>query len=265
MYNYYVSVDIGHILNEWPFEPGQVSARRIRGADGRDKIQLRLDLGLLQMEVTGRPDGARPHGFESLLSYYEHQLEAHRQQSGSDSGFQVDEEGCELLRSESLMFYHRYLAEFVLEDYEAVERDTLRNLRLMDFLNQHAEEESDRYALDQYRPYVLMMYTRSRARTALGSNRAKAAVSILRSGIEQITQFYRKWGQEELIAESGELAVLRAMLSELESRVPVDPVQRLRRELAKAVREERYEDAANLRDQLNAATGKGKDAENSEL
>ena len=32
---------------------------------------MRIDLGLLQMELDGRPDGQRPHGFESLLDYYE--------------------------------------------------------------------------------------------------------------------------------------------------------------------------------------------------
>lgn len=245
-----MNVDIGSILNDWPFEPGQVSARRIRGADGRDKIQLRLDMGLLQMEVTGRPDGTRPRGAESLLDFHEQQLDDHRQRTGGESGFHIDEDDCELLRNEAQMYYHRYLAEFVLEDYDAVERDTLRNLRVMDFLNQHAQEESDRYAMDQYRPYVLMMHTRARARLAAGQNRVKAAVSELRSGIEQITQFYRKWDQEDAIAESGELAVLRAMIAELETRVPVDPVQRLQKELARAIREERYEEAASIRDQL---------------
>ena len=144
-----MNVDIGSILSDWPFEPGQVSARRIRGADGRDKIQLRLDMGLLQMEVVGRPDGTRPHGCECWLSYYENQLEAHRQRTGGEEGFHIDEDGCERLRNEAQMYYHRYLAEFVLEDYEAVERDTQRNLRVMDFLNTYAQDDTDRFAMDQ--------------------------------------------------------------------------------------------------------------------
>ena len=250
-----MNVDIGSILNDWPFEQGQVSARRIRGADGRDKLQLRLDMGLLQMEVTGRPDGDRPHGFECLLSYHESQLNKHRQRVGSDNGFDLDEDACERLRNEAQMYYHRYLAEFVLEDYEAVERDTQRNLRVMDFLNEHAREDSDRFAMDQYRPYVMMMHARARARLAAGQNRVKAAIGVLRNGIEQITQFYRKWGQEEAIPESGELAVLRAMIAEFEPRVPVDPIQRLRSELARAIRDERYEEAASIRDQIKTATG----------
>jgi hypothetical protein len=248
-----MSLDISHILNDWPYEPGQVTARRIRGADGREKIQLRLDLGLLQMEVTGRPDGHRPHGFETMLDYYESQLQRHNEE-GAAGTFELDEQACELLRAESLMFYHRYLAEFILEDFAAVERDTMRNLRLMDFCQAYAADEGDRMVLEQYRPYVLMMCARARARLDTADNRPKSALSELKSGIEKIIAFYRKYGQDESAAESSEVVILRAMVKEIEAQIPVDPIQRLRKDLAKAVKDERYEEAAKLRDQLNKAT-----------
>jgi hypothetical protein len=257
-----MNLDIGSILNDWPFENGQVTARRIQGRDGREKIQLRLELGLFQMEIDGRPDGQRPHGFDSLLAYYEHQLQNHKEQSGSDRGFILDEQACELLRSESLMYYQRYLAEFVLEDFEAVGRDTLRNLRLMDFCAAYAQDESDRYALEQYRPYVLMMWTRARANLALAENRFKAAMAILRAGIEKIGQFYRRLGQPEMARESGEIAILKGMAHEVQARIPVDPLQQMRKQLDKAVREERYEDAAGLRDQLRRAAQERKPGDN---
>ena len=248
-----MSLDINHILNDWPYEPGQVTARRIRGADGREKIQLRLDLGLLQMEVTGRPDGHRPHGFETMLDYYESQLQRHSE-DGAKGTFELDEQACELLRAESLMFYHRYLAEFILEDFAAVERDTMRNLRLMDFCQAYAADESDRMMLEQYRPYVLMMCARARARLDMADNRPKSALSALRTGMEKIVVFYRKYGQEELASEGSEVVILRGMVKEIEGQIPVDPLQRLRKDLAKAVKEERYEEAAKLRDQLNKAS-----------
>ena len=56
--------DIGPILSKWKHKPGEVAVRCIAGRDGRPKIQMRLDLGLLQMEQDGRPDGRRPHGCE---------------------------------------------------------------------------------------------------------------------------------------------------------------------------------------------------------
>ena len=243
-------MDISNILKDWPYEPGQVTARRIRGEDGKDKIQLRLDLGLYQMETTGRPDGLRPHEHESYLEYYEQLLLQHRQATGSEDGFELDERACELLRTEGMMFYHRYLAEFILEEFEAVERDTSRNIRLMDLCGRYAKEESDRYTLEQYRPYVIMMCIRAKALTAFRQNRTKAALAAIRQGAESIKEYLRRFGQEKSIAESGELAILRAMAKEIESRLPVDPIRKLRRDLTQAVREERYEDAAAIRDQL---------------
>ena len=66
-----LSHDIRGILDEWEYEPDQIQVRMIRGEDGQDRIQMRIDLGLIQMELAGRPDGQRPHGFESLLESYE--------------------------------------------------------------------------------------------------------------------------------------------------------------------------------------------------
>ena len=56
-----------HLLDGWEFEPDQLQVRFITGDDGREKIQMRIDLGVIQMEIDGRPDGERPEGFESLL------------------------------------------------------------------------------------------------------------------------------------------------------------------------------------------------------
>ncbi len=56
-----MSKDIAVILNGWDYNPDEVTVRRILGLDGRVKIQMRLDLGILQMEVDGRPDGQHPH------------------------------------------------------------------------------------------------------------------------------------------------------------------------------------------------------------
>jgi hypothetical protein len=54
-----VSNDIFKTLSGWQYDPDRVSVRIVPGDDGRDKIQLRLDLGMLQMEFNGRPDGTK--------------------------------------------------------------------------------------------------------------------------------------------------------------------------------------------------------------
>lgn len=251
-----MGLDITHILREWPHEPGQLSVRRIVGDHGREFIQMRLDLGLLQMECSGRPDGQRPHEHESLLAYYEHMLALHRQRHGTEEEFELDEQACELLRAEGVMYYHRYLAEFVLEDYDAVVRDTTRNIRLFDLCAKHAAEESDRFVLEQFRPYVLMMQARAKARRELRDSRPKAALATARRGIADIRRIYARFGQDdEGWLGGGEIELLQALAKEAESRIPVDPLQKLRTELARAVKEERYEDAAVLRDRIQRAVG----------
>ena len=242
--------DIGDILDGWPFEAGQIIVRKIAGRDGVEKIQMRLDLGLLQMEMTGRPDGQRPHGQESLLTYYEQLLQRHKQDHAGDEGFELDEKACEMLRSEAVMYYHRYLAMFVLEDFEGVERDTMRNLRVMDLCTTYAAEQSDRYVLEQHRPYVLMMCTRARAQAALRDRRPKQALAAVLKGVEEIEVFSKRFGGQ-LGQDPPELTILSALAREIESRIPMDPRTRLQTDLDTAISEERYEDAARLRDKLD--------------
>src|SRR6476661_3395918 len=86
------SKDITSILKGWDYESGTINVRKVAGLDGVPKLQMRLDLGLLQMELTGRPDGQRPHGCESLLDYYEGLLREHEKRYGTDLGFHLTAE-----------------------------------------------------------------------------------------------------------------------------------------------------------------------------
>src|SRR5208282_2346725 len=80
---YCMSFDISALLDQWDYQPGQVLVRKFPGKDGQEKIQLRVDLGLLQMNAKGRPDGKRPFGRESLLEYYMDLLEKFRREHGN--------------------------------------------------------------------------------------------------------------------------------------------------------------------------------------
>jgi hypothetical protein len=155
--------DIGPILKGWDYEPGTLNVRKINGADGSPKLQMRLELGLFQMEMTGRPDGARPHGCESLLEHFERKLRDHRGRTGAELGFHLDPEQCQSLREEAVLYYHRYLSLLVLEDFGGVVRDTSRNLRVLDLCAKFATDEQDRLILEQYRPYIIMMNARAQA------------------------------------------------------------------------------------------------------
>src|SRR3954466_4059196 len=104
-----LSKDIASILKGWDYEAGTINVRKVAGVDGSPKLQMRLDLGLLQMELSGRPDGLRPHEHESLLQYFEAQLKDHEKRYGTDLGFHLTADQCQSLRDEAVMYYHRYL------------------------------------------------------------------------------------------------------------------------------------------------------------
>jgi protein-arginine kinase activator protein McsA len=48
--------------------------------------------------------------------------------------------------------------------------------------------------------------------------------------------------------------VLRRLARELRAKLPVDPLEQLQTRLQKAIKAERYEEAARLRDEINRRT-----------
>ncbi len=243
-------LDITRILSGWDYHPDEVTVRIIQGDDNTPKIQMRLDLGLLQMEYSGRPDGLRPHGFESLLEYHHQQLENYILENGEDDGFFLDPDDCSALRSEALQYYYRYLSLYHMQEYEAVERDTARNLRLFDFIKKYAVEEQDRYALEQYRPYVIMMNTRAAVYRLLEKNRQEEASNRIRDALRRIKSFFDELGHPELAKKCNEVVILKSLLKEIEKKWKSDPVLQLRERMKEAVAREDYETAAQIRDQI---------------
>jgi len=249
---FFNEMDIAQALRGWAFEPGQVNVRLIRGNDGKPKLQLRLDLGLLQMELDGRPDGKKPHRAPTELAYYSRKLGSHKKKYGSDSGFNLTSRDCQALREESAMFYHRYLSMFVLEQYDAVIRDTQHNLDVLDLCSRYGRTEYDRGCLEQYRAYILMMNTRAKACDVLRQGYVQTAIAYLRGGIKRIAHLMSKEDRKKMLRQSHEARVLLEMLKQIRTQLPPDPRILLNQKLKEAVAAERYEEAAGLRDQLDA-------------
>ena len=57
------------LLSNWSFDPATLNVRLVKGKDGRDVIHMRVDMGILQLETTGRPDGNLFQEHESVLEY----------------------------------------------------------------------------------------------------------------------------------------------------------------------------------------------------
>ena len=236
--------DIGHLLNNWDFEPDEFLARRIQADDGSEKIQIRIDMGILQLETAGRPDGALPFGYSSLLDYHLAQVEASK-----EGKFTFDEDQCEDLFQEAWQFYHRYLSLFYLEDYAGVVEDTEHTLNIFDLVNEFAPNDEVRWYFEQYYPHAIMMQTRARAMIALESEDYPTALNAVEEGIANIESFVEEW-ESEIEEEIPELSFLREWHEELEQERPLTQREQLERDLDEAVAAENFEEAARLRDKI---------------
>ena len=261
-----MSKDISFILSGWPYVPDAANVRIVQGVDGKEKIQLRIDLGLMQMEFHGRPDGFRPHGCESWLDYFQSRRETHEQENPDGSPFVLEPEDCGELLREGVQYYHRYLSFWHLRRFELCARDTRRNLQLFAFVRQCARREQDKLQFDQWRPYVTMMHTKAVATPLVELRQMDSARRVVECGIDEIQQFLAEYGQEHRAKKCSELVYLKKWLKALEKRqqtaaemyVSTDRMAALRAELEGAITEERFEDAARIRDEINAVRETGR-------
>jgi hypothetical protein len=242
--------DLTELLRVWAYEPGSVNARMIIGRDERPKLQVRLDLGVLQMEMEGRPDGKRPEGFASLLDYQQDRLDRYAKQSGGPEGFVLSTEECRALREEAVQYYHRYVGLMAIADYAGVVRDTTRNLVVFDLCRDFAAEESDRTLLEQFRPYVIMMRARGDAESALAGGRNGEAMAAIDRGLADIKAVFEQTGKSAGYERANEVQLLRGMRDALVPKLPVSQRMELKERLRAALDAENYELAAVLRDEL---------------
>jgi len=242
-----MSLDLNSLLRDWPHETGAIKVRKIIGLDGREKLQLRIDLGVLQMELAGRPDGQRPHNCESLLVY--HQRRAERAEARGET-YELSAEQCNDLQQEGIQYYHRYLSLFQINDFLGVIRDTQRNLDLFEFVAEHADREEMIWSFQQFRPYVLMMNTRAKASILLGDGKFAEAMYQIEEGRDAIQEFFTQSSFPELAAKSSELAFLDEWLDEVAAKRPLSKLEIMQREMEIAIASELYERAAELRDAI---------------
>src|SRR5262249_30416632 len=92
---------------------------------------MRIDLGVLQIEVDCRPDGARPHG---RATFFDH-LQA---MAKRDPDMVLTEEQCQEADREFVQFYHRRLCWLTLRHYARAVADADHTLAFMDFVRDHS-------------------------------------------------------------------------------------------------------------------------------
>ena len=123
---------------------------------------------------------------------------------------------------------------------------------------QHAQPEELAASVLQFTPYVLMMNTRARASIEIEREEFATAAKKIEDGMEKIRTFYEKIENAEAQANSPELSFLSEWLEEVRAKQPLTKLEKMQREMDKAIATEAYERAAELRDQINAQMQKKK-------
>jgi len=228
-------------LEQWPYEPGSVKVRVVQGDDGRDVLQMRVDMGILQLEIEGRPDGEHPHGFES---YYDYLLSEELR----DADFLLNEEQCIEVDREFAQFYHRRVCWLTLREFRRAVEDAEHTLGLMDLCNDHSPDDQWAISHEQYRPFVLFHRIQAAALEELEGQAPEAAVEELNRGLEQLHDLFAEHDAEEYFEEDELVVRLVELRESLRDHYHVG--RTLQERLQDAVAREQYELAAKLRDEL---------------
>ncbi len=235
--------DIDRILKEWPYTPGEISARLVRAADRREVLQMRVELGVLQLETTGRPDGETPGG---ELTYFDHL----RRLVGEDREglFVLSNEQCAEADREFVQYYHRRICWLALREFRRAAEDADHTLAFMDFVREHSPGEEWTLSHEQYRPFVLFHRTQAATLARLDEDGAEAALQELTAGLTRFRELFVEYDAEDQFEDDDLVCRLRELQDALREQYHVEPS--LSEQLAAAVAAEQYELAARLRDEL---------------
>jgi hypothetical protein len=234
--------DIDLVLRQWPFQPGVIAARLVSAGDGREVLQMRIEMGLLQMETTGRPDGEHPGGLDTCLDWLQELARA------QGEAFVLSEQHCMEIDREFAQFYQRRICCLVLRQFARAVADSDYTLALMDFVVAHSPNPQWTLSHEQYRPFVLFHRIQAAAMLALESSGPEVAIETINQGLEQMRALFVKFGAEEQFDQDELVAQLAAMKESLREEYRVGKT--LAEQLADAVSAEEYERAARLRDEI---------------
>ena len=238
------SRNISDILQGWNYDSQSIRARIVAGQDGEaDVLQMRVEMGLIQMAVDGRPDGIRPEGFATYLDYLLQEEISH----GNE--WDLNDEQCMEVDREFMQFYQRRISWLSIKEYQQVVRDADHTLALMDFCKRHSPDDGWTIVHEQYRPFVLFHRTQAAAYHQLNESTPQAAIECINDGLNTIRSIFESHDLEEHFDEDELVSQLRDIRESLRDEYSVGKT--LHEQLADAIASEQYERAAEIRDQLS--------------
>lgn len=248
-----MSRDIDGALDGWAYKPDVVQARVIEAADGRDVIQMRLDLGVLQLELSGRPDGLKPHGHRTYFDFLKSLATA---ATVAGKPFALDGGQCEEADREFMQFYHRRVCWLALGEFDRAVADADHTLAFMDFVRDHAPSEEFAQAHEQYRGFVLFHRAQAAAAARAAANDPEGAIDAAQKGAEAIRAYLAAFDPDADPDEDVYLTHLARLEGEIRDKHGVG--ETLQEQLDRAVANEDYEAAAKLRDAIRGKRTAGR-------
>ena len=237
--------DIDHILRKWNFDPSSVNVRLLELAN-REVLQMRVDMGILQLEIEGRPDGGRPDGATTYFELLK------RKASLAEQEFVLSESQCIEVDREFVQFYHRRICWLQLKEFNRAVQDADHTLALMDFCKTHSPDDEWTISHEQYRPFVLYHRTQAAALTQLEvetTERAELAIEEVNQGLNRLKSLFQEYDAEEQYENDELVQRLIEFRDNLREKYGVGKT--LHEQLSAAIENEDYELAANLRDEIS--------------
>ena len=190
--------------------------------DGREVVVVQPNVFTVsRIYASGRPDGARPHGFDSYYDYYYGKLEKYEEEKGTREGFELTEDEWETIFEESFHRYTRYLLFAGIKRWQDVRRDTDTNLSVTNLAREFAPSEIA-WRSYQYKGYMIMMNSIAKAELSLQEDDPDSALQHIDGGIQQIGEYCGEClredhGEAENITRERYLNNLIEFRSDLES------------------------------------------------
>lgn len=249
-----MTLDLDELLAGWNCATGEICARVVSGRGGTELIQLRVDLGVMQMFPDGRPDGLRYHGFESAYDFIKHEL---------NIGASVAEEHWRELERELYQVNYRRLALASLAEdalaandpdaacayLERALRDISESLLRLKAAAEHPESGFSMGSM-ALRPTLVFHGGRLSVQLRVAEQRFEEAVEQAALAADALDGLLAEIGLEEdqRAADPG-IAFLLELEQRLRSEYGIPAT--LRERLADALDREDFETAAQLRDELS--------------
>ena len=248
-----MNLDLDELLSEWEDCGGEeICARLLRGEDGSEVVQLRVDLGILQMYLDSRPDGTRYRGMPTVYDHFQHERQ---------TGDEPSEEDWQELHRELQQYNYRRLALSALAEeafrggdsergrvfLQRTLRDIERCLAILGEL-QTNEDEWDG-ALAVLVPTLIFNRVRLLTRLRMEEERYEEAIEEVEYGIRELTHALADTGLQD---EPGEPNPAVAYLDQMGRRLREQHgiTRTLKERLDDAIEREDFEAAARLRDEL---------------